>query len=183
MAEQFRFFDSEEGDIREYQASEFAEYFNRFIPDGVYIENGEISLKATNGSGMQVILGTGCANIRGYFYKNDAPITFTPDNADNVLDRIDRLVIKLDIVNRTMKAELKKGTMGSSPTPPALIDNASVKEIPIAQIRINKGVSSGAITDERVPISSLKDLGVRIFGGTTENPTIRAGDIWLREVN
>lgn len=180
LAEHFRFFNSTEQDQREYNASEFAEYFAAFIPDGVYSADG---LVVTNGTGMEVVLGTGCANIRGYFYKNDAPITFTLEPADSVLNRIDRIVIKLDIVTRTMKAILKKGTLGSSPTPPVLIDDASVKEIPIAQIKVNKGATSGVIVDERIIIPSLKDIGTRIFTGKTENPTMRPGDIWVREVD
>lgn len=182
MAERYSFFNSTETDIREYQASEFAEYFGMFIPDGVYIENSVISLAVTNGAGMEVVLDTGYANIRGYLYKNDAPINFDLDPADTVLNRIDRIVIKLDIINRTMKAILKKGALGSSPIPPALEDNASVKEIPIAQIKVNKGATSGIIVDERIPIASLKDIGVRVFNGTVENSTMRAGDIWLREL-
>lgn len=182
MAEHYRFFNSTEQDIRDYSASEYTEYFSKFIPDGVYIENGNITLEVTNGTGMEVLLSEGYANIRGYFYKNDAPITFTLDSADSVLNRIDRIVIKLDIVNRTMKAVLKKGTLGSSPTPPSLVDNASVKEISIAQIKVNKGAISGIIVDERVPIPSLKEIGVRVFNGTTENPTMRTGDIWHREL-
>lgn len=180
MAEYFRFFNSTEQDVREYQASEFAEYFEAFIPDGVYFADG---LVITNGTGLEVILGTGCANIRGYFYKNDAPIVFNLDAADSVLNRIDRIVIKLDIINRNMKAILKKGTLGSNPVPPTLIDNSSVKEIPIAQIKVNANATSGIIVDERVIIPSLKDIGARIFIGTEENPTMRAGDIWLKEVD
>lgn len=182
MAESYKFFNSQEGDIREYQASEFAEYFGAFIPDGVFIDNGNITLGVTNGTGMEVVLGEGYANIRGYFYKNDEPITFTLDPADSVLNRIDRIVIKLDITNRTMKATLKKGTLGSSPTPPSLVDDASVKEISIAQIKVNKGATSGVIVDERVTIPSLKDIGKRTFTGATENPTMRVGDIWHREL-
>ncbi len=182
MAEHNRFFNSTEQDIREYQASEFAEYFGAFIPDGVYVENNVIGLEVTS-TGMQATLGVGYANIRGYFYKNDSPIVFNLDAADSVLNRIDRIVIKLDIINRNMKAILKKGTLGSSPTPPTLIDNASVKEIPIAQIKVSKGATSGVIVDERVIIPSLKDTGVRVFNGTEENPTMRAGDIWYREVD
>lgn len=179
MAEHFRFFNSSEEDIREYQASEFAEYFEAFIPDGVHFADG---LEVTQGTGLEVVLSEGFANIRGYFYKNDAPKPFALDNADNVLDRIDRIVIKLDIVNRTMGASLKTGSMGSTPTPPELIDNASVKEIPVAQIRVNANATSGVITDERVIIPSLKNLGSRIFSGATEPDTIQTGDHWLREL-
>lgn len=182
MAETFRFFNSVTGDIREYQASEFAEYFGMFIPDGVFVENSVISLGLTNATGLQVRLATGFASIRGYLYKNDAVKSFTLDAADTILNRIDRVVIKLDISNRTIAAVVKKGTLGSSPVPPSLIDTTSVKEIPIAQIRINAKATTGVITDERVAIPSLKDIGVRIFNGPSEPTTIRTGDIWLKEV-
>lgn len=181
MAESYRFFNSTEGDTREYQASEFAEYFGAFIPDGVFIENDLITLALTNGTGLTVNLGAGYANIRGYSYKNDAAKSFTLDAADAILHRIDRVVIKLDTTTRTMAAILKKGTLGSSPTPPALIENTNVKEIPIAQIRVNANATAGVITDERKVIPSLKDIGVRVFNGAVENPTMRVGDVWFKE--
>lgn len=181
MAEHFRFFNSTEGDVREYQASEFAEYFGAFIPDGVFIENGLITLALTNGTGLAVNLGIGYANIRGYFYKNDAIKSFTLDSADAILHRIDRVVIKLDTTTRTMAAVLKKGTLASSPTPPTLVDGANVKEISIAQIRVNANANIGIITDERKVIPSLKDIGVRVFNGAVESPTMRVGDVWFKE--
>lgn len=182
MAEQYRFFNSTVGDVREYQASEFAEYFGKFIPDGVYIDNNVIGLPVTNDTGLVVNLGIGYANIRGYFYKNDASKAFTLDNADVVLNRIDRVVLKLDVVNKTMGAIVKKGTMGSTPVAPTLIDDANIKEIPIAQIRINANAASGIITDGRIAIPTLKDIGVRVLNGTVEDATIRVGDLWLKEV-
>lgn len=202
MSEQFRFFNSSEGDVREYQASEFAEYFSKFLSDGVYTENGLMGLAVSTVSGLNIKVGTGYAFVRGYLYKNDADINFTLDASDGVLDRIDRVAVKLDVVNRKMNIIKKKGTMGSSPTPPALVDDASVKEIPIAQIRINKNATTGITTDERVPVSSLIEiplnemwnifnpwfqsvqntLGQRIMSGTTEPPEMLTGDIWLREL-
>lgn len=202
MAEHFRFFNSTEDDIREYQASEFAEYFSKFLSDGVYTENGLMGLAVTTVSGLNVKVGTGYAFVRGYLYKNDTDIAFTLDAADTVLDRIDRVVLKLDVLNRTMNIIKKKGTMGSSPTPPALVDDASVKEIPIAQIRINKNATTGIITDERVPVSSIIEiplgemwnifnpwfqsvkntLGQRTMSGVTEPSELLPGDIWHREL-
>lgn len=202
MAEHFRFFNSNEGDIREYQASEFAEYFSKFLSDGVYSENGLMGLKVSIVSGFNIKVGTGFAFIKGYLYKNDAEISFILDSADTVLDRIDRIVLKLDIVNRTMNVQLKKGVMGSNPSPPTLTDNASVKELPIASIRVNHGVTSGIITDERVPVHSLieipykdmaaefyewfevrkQSIGVETYNGTVEPTNMMAGDIWLKEL-
>jgi len=203
LAEHFRFFNSTENDIREYQASEFAEYFSRFLSDGIYTENGQMGLKVTTVNGFNIKVSPGYAFIRGYMYKNDADINITLDSSDAVLDRIDRVVLKLDIVSRTMNIQLKKGTMGSQPSPPSLIDNASVKELPIAQIRVNANSRSGIIKDERMAVHSLIDIpyedmlnefnewfeqrkqsvGVEVYSGKEEPPNIVPGDIWLREVD
>ena len=203
MAEYFRFFNSTENDIREYQASEFAEYFSRFLSDGVYTEDGQMGLKVTTVSGFNIKVSPGFAFIRGYMYKNDADIEFTLDSSDAVLDRIDRVILKLDIVNRTMNIQLKKGTMGSQPSPPSLIDDASIKELPIAQIRINHGSTTGIIIDERVPVHSLieipyedmveefnewfeerrQSVGIEVYSGKNEPTNIAPGDIWLRELD
>ena len=202
MAEHFRFFNSTETDIREYQASEFAEYFSRFLSDGIYTENGLMGLKVSTVNGFNIKVSPGYAFVRGYMYKNDADISFTLDSSDTVLDRIDRIVLKLDVVNRTMNIQLKKGEMGSTPTPPELADDASVKELPIAQIRINKNATTGTIKDERRPVSSLIDIpyddmldefnewfearkqsvGVEIYNGITEPPNMVSGDIWFKEL-
>lgn len=203
MAEHFRFFNSTEQDPREYQASEFAEYFSRFLTDGVYTENGLMGLKVSTISGFNIKVSPGYAFIRGYLYKNDADILFTLDSSDTVLDRIDRVVLKLDIVNRTMNIQLKKGSMGSNPMPPTLIDDASVKELPIAQIRVIANSTSGIIKDERVPVHSLieipyedmveefnewfeerrQSVGIEVYSGKNEPPNMLLGDLWLREVD
>ena len=203
MAEYFRFFDSTENDVREYTAAEFSEYFSKFLSDGVYTENGEMGLKVTTINGFNIRVSPGYAFIRGYMYKNDADIELTLDPPDVVLDRIDRVVLKLDIVNRTINIQLKKGTLGSQPSPPSLIDNSSVKELPIAQIRVNHGASSGIIKDERVPVHSLieipyedmveefndwfeerrQSVGIEVYSGKNEPTNIAPGDIWLKEVD
>lgn len=203
MAEYFRFFNSTENDVREYTAAEFSEYFSRFLSDGVYTEDGQMGLKVTTVSGFNIKVSPGFAFIRGYMYKNDADIEFTLDASDAVLDRIDRVILKLDIVNRTMNIQLKKGTMGSQPSPPSLIDDASIKELPIAQIRINHGSTTGIIIDERVPVHSLieipyediveefnewfeerrQSVGIEVYSGKNEPTNISPGDIWLKEVD
>lgn len=86
MAEHYRFFNSANGDIREYTAAEFAEYFSRFLSDGLYTENGKAGLQVTPGSGLNVNIATGYAFVRGYMYKNDSTITKQLDTADTMLD-------------------------------------------------------------------------------------------------
>ncbi len=151
--EHFRFFNSTAEDPREYLASEFAEYFNRFLSDGLYSQNGNAGLKVTFGSGLGVVVQPGYAFIRGYMYHNDENLTKTLEAADAMLDRIDRIVIRFDEVAREIRIHVKKGTPSSSPAVPALTDETYIKELGLAQVRVRKGsasIVSSDITDERL---------------------------------
>lgn len=166
MAEQYRFFDSAEDDIREYTAAEFAEYFSRFLSDGLYAENGKAGLQVTPGIGLQVQIAPGYAFVRGYMYHNDATLSFALDPADTMLDRIDRVVLRFDEVAREIRLAVKTGSFSSTPTAPELEVTSTVKELGLAQVRIHKGTTSLTvkdITDERLTsacglVSSLIDI-------------------------
>lgn len=108
MAEHCRFFNSAEDDLREYTAAEFAEYFSRFLSDGLYTINGRAGLKVTPGAGLSINIDTGYAFIRGYMYKNDSVMTKTIDPPDTMLERIDRIVLRFDEVAREIKVTVKK---------------------------------------------------------------------------
>lgn len=153
MAEHYRFFNSAEGDVREYLAAEFAEYFSRFLSDGLYTENGQAGLKVTPGDGLQVQVATGYAFIRGYMYHNDASLTFDIEAADSVLDRMDRVVLRFDEVAREIRLAVKTGSFSSTPTAPSLEITATVKELGLARVLIKHGATTirqQDITDERL---------------------------------
>ena len=199
MAEYSKFFNSAEGDIREYPAAEFAGYFGKFLSNGVYTIDELMGLKVSTVTGFQIKVSPGAALINGYEYINDADINFTLSGSDVVLGRIDRVVLKLDIVNRNMKVLVKKGSLGSVPNAPTLTKTNDIIELPLAQIRIDKNTNTGVITDERVPIHSLieipygdlrtefdewvaarqNSIGVEVYGGDTEPSTITQGDLWF----
>ena len=149
MAEYSGFFNSIVGDVREYSAAEFAEYFSRFISDGVYSENEQLGLRVT-ADGMNANVATGFAYIRGYVYKNDTELSKPIEPADNTLNRIDRLVLRFDEVEREIRAEVKTGSYSSSPAPPSLENTGTVKELSLAQIRVNAKASTVQVTDERL---------------------------------
>ncbi len=208
--EHYRFFNSTEGDIREYRASEFAEYFSRFLTDGLYTENGNAGLKVNVSNGLNINIDTGYAFVRGYMYHNDMVITKTLDAADSILDRIDRIVLRFDEVDREIKIIVKKGILSSTPVATNIEVTTSVKEMTLAQVRIRKGIttiSANDITDERlkdtcglvqllaeVPLNDLmeqwntwfegrqNETGGRVFGGATESSGMLAGDIWHKEL-
>lgn len=169
MAEQYRFFNSAEGDERLYLASDYAEYFSRFLSDGLYTENGQAGLKVVTGSGLSVIVQLGFGFIRGYMYHNDADLNKVLDPADAMLDRIDRIVLRFDEVARTIGVAVKKGTFSSTPQVSALEITSTVKELALAQTRIRKGATAilaSDITDERLTaacglVSSLITIPVQ----------------------
>lgn len=178
MAEVYRFFNSAVGDVRTYQAAEFAEYFNRFLSDGLYTENGQVGLQVNVGTGLQISAATGYGFIKGYMYHNDTALTKVIEVADSILQRIDRVVLKFDEVAKTIKITIKKGAFASSPVPPVLINTSTVKELSLAQVKIRVGATnilSTDITDERLTnycgvVSSLIDIPVQemwdVWNGT-----------------
>lgn len=145
----------------EYPSQEFVAYFADFLSNGVYVKNGEMGLAVTM-SGMTATVDDGTAFMRGYRYKNDGSpaLTFVLSAAPSVagIDRIDRIVLELDIASETMLAKLKKGTESSTPVPPVLENTSTLLELPLAQIRVKTNATTGTVTDERVPVSGLIEI-------------------------
>ena len=137
---------------RVYLAEDFAKYFASFIGNGVF-PNPTTNLQVTaDGTTMNLTLKQGKAWINGYFYENTEDLNLSVDVADGVLNRIDRVVLRLDFVNREIKAYVKKGEFSSSPVAPNLQRDADMYELGISDIRINKGVTKitqGNVTDLR----------------------------------
>lgn len=149
--EKSAFFNSVNGD-RKYKAEDFAEYFNSFIGNGVF-PNPSTNLQVVSNGDMTVTVKPGKAWINGYIYINDDDLMLQLEPADGVLSRIDRIVIRLDTVDREIRLEVKKGEFASEPTPKDLQRDADAYELAIADIKINKGATSitqADITDLRL---------------------------------
>lgn len=155
MAENYRFFDSTLDDERKYNSDDFAEYFNTLISTGIVNEITTQQLNLTaNGTAMETVLQTGKAYIEGRYYENTSDLILTHSTSDPTYDRIDRIVVRLDLTtaNRFIKAFVLEGTPATSPTAPTLTQNADIHEIAIAQVRIIAGksfIEATQITDER----------------------------------
>jgi hypothetical protein len=152
--EKYRFFNSTAEDEREYNASEFAEYFVRGYSNGVYRENGLITLRCGNtGTDMNTTISLGSANIKGHLYVlEEQPLIITHDNAHASLNRIDRVVLRLDLNDnaRYIKAFILKGTPNTVPTPPSLTRNNLIYEISLCQVYITANSAT-------IPTSNLAD--------------------------
>jgi len=155
LAQKSSFFDTTPDDPREYPAREFAEYFSRFIGNGIF--GGGTSLKVEPAGGNhKVVVSLGYGWINGYLYRvYDAPITLSVDQASGT-NRIDRIVLRLDtsIHKRSIEVVVKKG---ASPTvAPTLTRAGDVYELSLAQILVQNGgtiIIGSQITDERLNTS------------------------------
>lgn len=151
MAEKSSFFTSLNGD-RKYKSTDFAEYFSSFIGNGVF-PNPSTNLQVLSNNDMTITVKSGKAWINGYYYNNTDDLILSVEYADGVLNRIDRVVIRLDSVNREISTKIKKGVFSSSPIEPVLQRDADAYEICIASVLVNNGsisISQSNIIDTRM---------------------------------
>ncbi len=151
MAELYRFFDGTVSDPRSYSADDFAEYFRQFIRNGVFNGGDELQVSSQQ-VGLKTYVKPGKAWINGYFYKNTDNLFLDHNASHATMDRIDRVVLRLDYDLRTMGVRVLPGVPGVTPQPPALTRNNHVYELSLAQVKIKAGavsVSPADIVDER----------------------------------
>ena len=149
---------------RSYNANLVALYDQGVFSDGVLASDNQ--LVVTAGTGMQTEMDSGYAVIRGRRYYNDAPLTFTHDPADGVLNRIDRIILRESVTDRSIHSYVLKGTAGASPVAPTLADTTDVREISIARVLISAGITeitSDKITDERAMVTLGATLDTTTF--------------------
>lgn len=162
--EKSSFFNSISGD-RRYKAEEWAEYFASFIANGVF-PNPSTGLQVLASNSMIITVNTGKAWINGYFYFNTSNLTITLDNADGVLNRIDRIVVRWDLQDRVISVKVKKGTYSANPSAAAIQRDADAYELVLADVYVGAGavsVSQANITDQRLN-STLCGLVVGTVG-------------------
>lgn len=148
------FFNSVNGD-RRYNADFFARFFGTLIGNGVF-PNPSTGLQVYESSNMTVTVKPGKGWINGYFIISDSEYNLTLDTADGVLNRIDRIVMRLDFASREIKIAVKKGTFASSPVAPTLQRDADAYELALADIYVGKGVTAitqSNINDQRLNTS------------------------------
>ena len=127
---------------RVYLAEDYARYFSSFIGNGVF-PNPSNNLKVVaSGENMKVTVKAGKAWINGYYYENDSDLTLLIDNADGVLNRIDRVVVCLDHLKREISAKIKKGDYSSNPIPKEITRNDDIYGLALADIKVSNGVIS-----------------------------------------
>lgn len=158
MAEFGGFFNSVSED-RKYKAEDFASYFKTFITTGVNPAPGSLKVLKKSNTQIEVGIGSGCIN--GYLYLNSTAMAKSITVGTN---RQDRVVLKLDLINRTLSIVVKQGTTS---VPPTLQRDTSVYELSLAKIIISG--SDFSIIDERGDVNAC---GFMSFTGKADTQEI-----------
>lgn len=153
----FGYFDSVAGDEREYDAASFAHVLRAVAQNGISSHNGGgLRVNAVGGGMLTAVEAGGCL-INGYLYvlSDDGGARMTFEHAAAAgSDRIDRVVVRLELMSdqRRITLKLLTGIPGASPVPPGLTRSESVYELALAQVRVRAGAESietADVTDER----------------------------------
>lgn len=140
---------------RKYSAEDWAAYFAQFLSDGVFYNNAN-NLKVVANDAMKVTVNTGAGFVVGRMYVLEREKVLTIETADGVLDRIDRIVLRCDYINRLMGVDVIKGNYSAKPTAPELTRNADVYELALADVYVSAGaieITEANITDQRLNTS------------------------------
>lgn len=137
---------------RTWKAEDFTRYFSHFIANGVF-PNPSTGLQVVAYDGMQIKVKPGTGWINGYYLFNDSDYVLRLDNADGVLKRIDRVVLRLNLLNREMEITVKKGVFASNPVAPDLQRDVNIHELALADVLVTNGalqITQANITDLRL---------------------------------
>ena len=131
-----------------YGQEELARYFSNIYENGINVTTSDMGMKVTRYSSTQLRVATGFSIVNGYYLYQDTTKTIQVTKNSNY-DRIDRVVIRLDVSNMNVSIELKQGTASSKPTAPSLTRTSSIYELSLAQIHVDSSNGITAVTDER----------------------------------
>lgn len=149
MALVYGFFNSENGD-RKYNAEEIGRYLQGIISDGVFADSSD-SLQVMANGDMTTAVQPGRAMLDFHWLENTEPFILQHD-IGTALARYDAVVMKLDMENRCITIEVKKGTPAAAPAIPAVERTDTIKEYMLGAVFIEKLATSftqSAITDTR----------------------------------
>ena len=145
--------DPEGNPDRAFDANDFSKYFGTLIKNGIFPNPSSNFQIQGDQNNMSVKAEPGLAWIEGHLAYDDSIFILNIDPADSTLDRIDRVVLRLDTLERCIKWVVKKGELSGRPVAKTLQRDADAYEIALADITINHGatkVTQTMITDLRM---------------------------------
>lgn len=137
----YGFYDSLNGD-RTYNANQLSSMLDGVITDGIFSTIG-LNLVVRNGTGMNVIVGSGRAWFNRTWTDNDTDLILAVDASDVVLNRIDNVVLEVNsaVDTRANSIKIVKGSPASTPSAPALVHTEFIHQYKLAEILISAGVT------------------------------------------
>lgn len=139
---------------RSYNADVIARILGMYFRNGVFTTNNS-SLQVLEADGMTVDVEPGDALINGHHFYEETTRTLTVQAANATLDRIDSVVLRLNLAIGALTIDLYvvQGTPATTPTAPSLTRNASIYEIGLANLFITKNTTT--ITQQRITDTRL----------------------------
>lgn len=137
---------------RLYDAEQLSSIFDGIIIDGVYQGVGDaFAVTAVSDQDNTVSVGTGRAWFDHTWTVNDLEYAITLDPPNEMLGRIDAIVLDINREESTRKNSilLVKGTMSSDPQKPTLVKSNRHNQYPLAYITLPAG-SSGPISNSNI---------------------------------
>lgn len=115
---------------------------------------------------MTITIQEGDANIEGYRYTNTGDLIKTIETADGTLKRIDNVVVRLDLTNRLISAQIIKGAFSDNPSAPALVRSSTIYDIKLAEIYVGASVTS--ITQSNITDTRFEESVCGVVASTVE---------------
>lgn len=157
---------------RVYKAEDWAWYFATFLASGVFPKPSD-GLQVVAYSGMEIRVNMGYAFINGYAFRNPVSKGVTLDMAEGAQNRVDRVVVRWDLVLRDIYIDVLKGVPSAKPVATALTRNTEVWELALADIYVGKGVTkilTQNITDQRfnsalcgIVVGTVKEIDASVL--------------------
>ena len=131
------------------------DFYKAYWSDGVFYDPTTSFHVTAAGAGMALQVAPGKAQIQGAFAIETAVQSLSVAEADTTNNRIDTVVLRLDLSldKRNIELAVLKGTPAAEPTAPTLTRNSTVWELGLANITVRKNVSALTqldITDTRL---------------------------------
>lgn len=132
---------------QEYGQEEFNRYFDNIYESGVSVKEDNTMTLGVTSEASRIRVESGFAIVKGFYIYNDSTKTLSI-TADSNYDRIDRVVVRLNISSSKVSIEVKKGVAGSKPQPPVLQRDNLIYELSLAQVYVPRS-GNISISDER----------------------------------
>jgi len=143
MALTYGFYNSSASD-RAYNATQMSSLFDGIIQDGIFSSILDRLMVIPQGSGLQVIVGTGRAWFNHTWTLNDAPIILTHDAPHVSWARYDAVILEVDsdIGVRANSIKIIKGTASVNPIYPVLQKSGTLYQYALAYVHIPVGLTT-----------------------------------------